>query len=92
MMDEDGFVRVTGRSKDLIIRGGMNIAPLEIDAVLLKHAGVLDAAAVGVPDKIYGEEVDRLRGGKARRDADRGGRDRSLPGSIWRRPSCPSRC
>jgi long-chain acyl-CoA synthetase len=55
--DEDGFIRVTGRTKDLIIRGGMNIAPLEIDEVLLKHPGILDAAAVGVPDKIYGEEV-----------------------------------
>lgn len=55
--DAEGFIRVTGRSKDLIIRGGVNIAPLEIDEVLLKHAGVLDAAAVGVPDKIYGEEV-----------------------------------
>lgn len=56
-MDVDGFVRVTGRTKDLIIRGGMNIAPLEIDAVLLKHHGIYDGAAVGVPDKIYGEEV-----------------------------------
>jgi acyl-CoA synthetase (AMP-forming)/AMP-acid ligase II len=55
--DADGFIRVTGRTKDLIIRGGMNIAPLEIDEVLLKHPGILDAAAVGVPDKIYGEEV-----------------------------------
>jgi acyl-coenzyme A synthetase/AMP-(fatty) acid ligase len=55
--DEDGFIRVTGRSKDIIIRGGVNIAPLEIDDVLLRHPGVLDAAAVGVPDKIYGEEV-----------------------------------
>src|SRR6185312_15756696 len=55
--DADGFVRVTGRSKDLIIRGGVNIAPLEIDEVLLKHAGVAEAAAVGVPDNIYGEEV-----------------------------------
>ncbi len=57
IMDEDGFVRITGRTKDLIIRGGMNIAPLEIDAVLLKHPGILDGAAIGVPDKIYGEEV-----------------------------------
>jgi acyl-coenzyme A synthetase/AMP-(fatty) acid ligase len=57
VMDEEGFVRVSGRTKDLIIRGGMNIAPLEIDGVLLKHPGILDAAAVGVPDKIYGEEV-----------------------------------
>jgi len=57
IMDEDGFIRVSGRTKDLIIRGGVNIAPLEIDAVLLKHPGVLDAAAIGVPDAIYGEEV-----------------------------------
>jgi len=57
IVDEDGFVRVTGRTKDLIIRGGVNIAPLEIDEVLLKHPGVLDAAAVGVPDQTYGEEV-----------------------------------
>jgi long-chain acyl-CoA synthetase len=55
--DAEGFVRVTGRTKDLIIRGGVNIAPLEIDEVLLRHAGVAEAAAVGVPDKIYGEEV-----------------------------------
>ena len=57
IMDDDGFIRVTGRTKDLIIRGGVNIAPLEIDQVLLKHPDVLDAAAIGVPDKIYGEEV-----------------------------------
>jgi acyl-coenzyme A synthetase/AMP-(fatty) acid ligase len=57
IMDADGFIRVSGRTKDLIVRGGMNIAPLEIDEVLLKHPGVLDAAAVGVPDPIQGEEV-----------------------------------
>jgi len=55
--DAEGYVRVSGRSKDLIIRGGVNIAPLEIDEVLLKHPGVAEAAAVGVPDNIYGEEV-----------------------------------
>jgi len=57
IQDAEGFIRISGRTKDLIIRGGMNIAPLEIDEVLLKHPGILDAAAVGVPDKIYGEEV-----------------------------------
>ena len=57
IMDDDGFIRVSGRSKDLIIRGGVNIAPLEIDQVLLAHPDVLDAAAIGVPDPIYGEEV-----------------------------------
>ena len=55
--DPDGFIRVTGRSKDLVIRGGVNIAPLEIDEILIKHPGIAEAAAVGVPDKIYGEEV-----------------------------------
>ena len=57
VMDADGFVRITGRSKDLIIRGGVNIAPLEIDHALMKHPGVAEAAAVGVPDPIYGEEI-----------------------------------
>ncbi len=55
--DGEGFIRVTGRSKDLIIRGGVNIAPQEIDEILLRHPGILDAAAFGVPDNIYGEEV-----------------------------------
>ena len=57
IMDDDGFVTVTGRTKDLIIRGGVNVAPLEIDNVLLEHPKVREAAAVGVPDPIYGEEI-----------------------------------
>ena len=56
-MDEEGFVFVTGRLKELIIKGGENIAPREIDEVLYKHPAVLDAAAVGIPDEIYGEEI-----------------------------------
>ena len=57
VMDAEGFVTVTGRLKDLIIRGGVNISPSEIDNVVLRHPKVLEAAAVGVPDTIYGEEV-----------------------------------
>ena len=57
MINKDGFVTVTGRTKDLIIRGGVNIAPLEIDNVLLRNPKIREAAAVGVPDNIYGEEV-----------------------------------
>ena len=57
IMDADGFVRITGRSKDLIIRGGVNVSPVEVDGVLLSHPGIADAASVGVPDPIYGEEV-----------------------------------
>ena len=55
--DSDGFFYITGRIKELIIKGGENIAPREIDEVLLKHPAVLDAAAVGMPDKHYGQEV-----------------------------------
>lgn len=56
-LDEDGYLTVTGREKDLIIRGGVNIAPLEIDAILRRHPDVAEAATIGVPDPIWGEEV-----------------------------------
>ena len=56
-IDEDGFAFVTGRLKELIIKGGENIAPREIDEVLYKHPAVLDAAAVGIPDDNYGQEI-----------------------------------
>jgi long-chain acyl-CoA synthetase len=55
--DSDGFFFVTGRIKELIIKGGENIAPREIDEALLKHPAVLDAAAVGIPDTHYGQEI-----------------------------------
>jgi len=57
VMDEDGFITVTGRLKDLIIRGGVNISPVELDNILSRHPDIVDAAACGVPDKVYGEEV-----------------------------------
>jgi long-chain acyl-CoA synthetase len=56
-MDADGFVFVTGRLKELIIKGGENIAPREIDEALLRHPAVLEAAAVGMPDVHYGQEI-----------------------------------
>jgi long-chain acyl-CoA synthetase len=56
-MDEDGFLFVTGRIKELIIKGGENIAPREVDEALLRHPAVLEAAAVGVPDANYGQEI-----------------------------------
>ena len=49
--DADGFFFITGRLKELIIKGGENIAPREIDEALLAHPAVLEAAAVGVPDR-----------------------------------------
>ncbi len=55
--DQDGYIFITGRSKELIIRGGENIAPREIDDVLYRHEAILEAAAVGVDDDNYGQEV-----------------------------------
>jgi acyl-CoA synthetase (AMP-forming)/AMP-acid ligase II len=55
--DADGFFFVTGRLKELIIKGGENIAPREIDEVLLSHPAVLEAAAVGIADPHYGQEI-----------------------------------
>lgn len=56
-IDEDGYFFVTGRIKELIIKGGENIAPREIDDVLYKHPAVLEAAAYGAPCEQYGQEV-----------------------------------
>jgi long-chain acyl-CoA synthetase len=55
--DADGFYFVTGRLKELIIKGGENIAPREVDEALLRHSAVLEGAAVGVPDPNYGQEI-----------------------------------
>ncbi|MEX0678063.1 MAG: AMP-binding protein [Pirellulales bacterium] len=56
-LDEDGFLFVVDRKKDLIIRGGENIYPAELEAVLHEHPAVAEAAVVGVPDPVYGENV-----------------------------------
>jgi long-chain acyl-CoA synthetase len=55
--DTDGFYYIVDRKTDMIIRGGENIYPREIDEVLYQHPSVATAAAVGVPDDLYGEEV-----------------------------------
>jgi len=56
-LDADGYLHITGREKDLIIRGGINISPLEIDSILLQRPEIIEVATVGVPDHTYGEEV-----------------------------------
>lgn len=57
MMDEEGYIHISGRIKDLIIRGGENISPKEIEDFLYTYEGVMDAQVIGVPSKKYGEEV-----------------------------------
>lgn len=57
IMDAEGYVQIVGRIKDLIIRGGENIAPREIEEFLMTHEAVTDVQVIGVPDFKYGEEV-----------------------------------
>ena len=56
-MDEDGYFFITDRKKDIIIRGGFNISPREIEEMLFTHSKVMDAAVIGVPDKGHTEAV-----------------------------------
>jgi acyl-CoA synthetase (AMP-forming)/AMP-acid ligase II len=70
-LDERGYVTLTGRIKETISRGGEKISPLEVDAALLAHPGVIEAVAFGVPDEKYGEVVGAalvLRAGVAKED------------------------
>jgi fatty-acyl-CoA synthase len=67
VMRDDGYVRISGRLKDMIIRGGENIFPAEIEQFLYRHPKILDVQVIGVPDEKYGEEVCaciRLRPGE----------------------------
>ncbi|MEI1421601.1 AMP-binding protein [Bacillus cabrialesii] len=67
VMDEDGYCRITGRLKDMLIRGGENIYPREIEEFLYRHPAILDVQVVGVPDAKFGEEAAawiKLKDGK----------------------------
>jgi acyl-CoA synthetase (AMP-forming)/AMP-acid ligase II len=59
-VDEEGYLFITGRTKDLIIRGGENISPGEIEAVLEQHPKIEEAVVIGVPDVEWGEEVKAI--------------------------------
>ena len=56
-MDDDGYVNIVGRIKDMIIRGGENVYPREIEEFLYTHPDVVDAQVIGVPDLKFGEEI-----------------------------------
>jgi fatty-acyl-CoA synthase len=57
VMDDDGYLRIVGRIKDMIIRGGINVYPSEVENFLLGHPDIADVAVMGVPDREYGEHV-----------------------------------
>jgi fatty-acyl-CoA synthase len=57
VMDDDGYLSITGRIKDMVIRGGENIYPREVEEFLYTHPDILDAQVIGVPDAKYGEEL-----------------------------------
>ncbi|MFB5281690.1 AMP-binding protein [Peribacillus sp. Hz7] len=57
VMDENGYCKITGRLKDMIIRGGENVYPREVEEFLYQHPAILDVQVIGVPDKKYGEAV-----------------------------------
>jgi fatty-acyl-CoA synthase len=73
IMDSEGYLAITGRIKDMVIRGGENIYPREIEEFLYTHPDILDAQVIGVPDAKYGEELMvwvRLRAGAPELTAD----------------------
>ena len=63
-MDEDGFVYILDRKNDMLISGGYNVYPREIEDVLLAHEGVVEAAVVGLPDEKWGDRVHAVVAGR----------------------------
>ena len=98
-VDEDGFYFIVDRAKDLVIRGGYNVYPREIEEVLYAHPAVLEAAVIGKPDERLGEEVVAVVALRAGASRERARRSSPTAGSGWRRtstrgrsgswPSCP---
>ncbi len=56
-LDEDGYLYITDRKKDIIIKGGENVMPTQIEEVIYSHPAVAEAAVIGIPDSNYGEEI-----------------------------------
>ena len=78
-MDEDGFYFIVDRAKDLVIRGGYNVYPREIEEVLYAHPGILEAAVIGKPDERLGEEVVAVVALRPGQRGQRRGDHRLLP-------------
>ena len=79
VIDEEGYCNIVGRVKDMIIRGGENISPREIEEFLYRHPAVLDVAVVGVPDPKVRRGGLRLHPAACRHGGHRGGNQELLP-------------
>ncbi len=78
-LDADGYCNIVGRIKDMIIRGGENVYPREVEEFLYRHPKIQDVQVFGVPDAKYGEEIAAWVRVRTRREADRRGHPRVLP-------------
>ena len=87
--DADGFLYLHDRVKDMIVSGGENVYPAEVENVLMKHPGVADVAVIGVPDERWGEAVKAIVVRRRRHRRDRGRRSSPSPASSWPATSCP---
>ena len=81
-VDEDGFFFIVDRSKDLVIRGGYNVYPREIEEVLFEHPDIVEAAVIGKPDDRLGEEVVAVVVAREGAQPERAGRDRLHQGAA----------
>ena len=89
--DEDGYLYIVDRKKDLIIRGGFNVYPRDIEDALVKHPAVQTAGVVGRPDPRHGEEVVAFVALPFRGRADQRAACRVGPGPDWRLQVPPGR-
>ena len=78
-LDDDGYLFVVDRRKDMVITGGANVYPAEVEAVLVAHPDIAEVAVIGLPDDEYGEIVTAVVVTDTGSDADGRGRDRTRP-------------
>ncbi len=88
-MDERGYLRMAGRLKEMIVSGGENIFPVEIETALLEHPDVAQVAVVGVPDRRWGESAVAVVVPAGRRTPDPARSSRPSCGPDWPPSRCP---